>query len=147
MTINSSFSGIESGNCSSKVSSFSYNWSNLLISSFIMYQSELKSVLCNLIFTSSLEISIDTGIWLWYTKAICFLFEQCSLAYRLSTTSSNSDTADGACLLTTKLILASFASLTLAGGTILTNNDKGNWTSACDVLNWPAYCWRSSESY
>lgn len=61
-----------------------------------------------------------------------------SLAYKLSTTSSNKEIAEGDALLSTRLSLKSFASLEAPGGPIVTKNYKGTIISAIDVLNVPA---------
>lgn len=59
---------------------------------------------------------------------ICFLLVQTSLAYKLSITSSNKETADGDYLFSTKFNLKSFASFAAPGGPILTNRLNGRFT-------------------
>jgi len=60
-----------------------------------------------------------------------------SLACKLSTTSSNKETAEDVYLLSIKFILKSFASLVAPGGPMVTKNDIGNRTSAREVLKFP----------
>lgn len=68
-------------------------------------------------------------------KEIYFLLVQKSLAYKLSITSSNSETAEGAYLFKTKFNLKSVASLAAPGGPILTKKLNGRLTLATDDLN------------
>ncbi len=70
-------------------------------------------------------------------KLICFLFVHISLACKLSTTSSNSETADGAVLLRIKFILKSLGSLAIPGAPIDTNSASGRSTSVTEVLSEP----------
>lgn len=68
-----------------------------------------------------------------------------SLAYKLSITSSNNETADGAYLLRIKFILKSLASFETPGGPMLTKNAKGKSISATDVLRVPPYLFASFD--
>jgi len=77
---------------------------------------------------------------------ICFLLVHISLAYKLSITSSKRETAEGDCLLSTKLILKSLDSLEIPGGPILTKKAKGKATSVTDVLKVPP-CLLASFTY
>lgn len=118
-----------------------------MISSFITYHIEQKFGLCILIFKSSLETNKETGTWLWYKNEICFLLVQSSLAYKLSTTSSNNETADGLGLFRTRFSLKSFVSFAAPRGPIDTKNCKGKLTSVNEVRRVPDPCWLTSDTY